>query len=156
VADARTVAEHLATGSWDVVVADVFAGAQTPAHLTSVEFTRAAARVLAPTGLYAVNVGDGPPLAHGRARVATVRAVFPHTYLIAEAAVLRGRRFGNLVIAGSGRELPAAELIRRAAADPFPARVVTDAAVARFAAGAKPITDASAQPSPPMPPEIFT
>jgi spermidine synthase len=155
VADARTVVEHLAPGSWDVAVADVFAGAQTPAHLTSVEFTAAAAKVLAPAGLYAVNVGDGPPLAHARARVATVQAVFRHTYLIAEAAVLRGRRFGNLVIAGSGQELPVAELTRRVAADPFPARLVTGGALVRFAAGAKPITDAAATPSPPMPPEIF-
>jgi spermidine synthase len=155
VADARTVAEHLAPGSWDVAVADVFAGAQTPAHLTSAEFTAAAARALAPAGLYAVNVGDGPPLAHARARVATVQAVFRHTYLIAEAAVLRGRRFGNLVIAGSGQQLPLAELTRRTAADPFPARLVTGEALVRFAAGAKPITDATAEPSPPMPPEIF-
>jgi spermidine synthase len=155
VADARTVVEHLAPGSWDVAVADVFAGAQTPAHLTSAEFTAAVARTLAPAGLYAVNIGDGPPLAHARARVATVQAVFRHTYLIAEAAVLRGRRFGNLVIAGSGQQLPLAELTRRTAADPFPARLVTGEALVRFAAGAKPITDATAEPSPPMPPEIF-
>ena len=105
--DARAVLERLPAGSFDVVVADVFAGDRTPAHLTSVEFTRAAARALAPGGVYAVNVGDGPPLAHARGRVAAVRAVFPHVCVMAEPAVLRGRRFGNLVVAGSGRELPA-------------------------------------------------
>ena len=98
--DARAVLEHLPAGSFDVVIADVFDGGRTPAHLTSVEFTRAAARVLADSGIYAVNVGDGPPLAHARGRVAAVRAVFPHVCVIAEPAVLYGRRFGNLVIAG--------------------------------------------------------
>jgi spermidine synthase len=153
--DARAVLEHLPAGSFDVVIADVFDGGRTPAHLTSVEFTRAAARVLADSGIYAVNVGDGPPLAHARGRVAAVRAVFPHVCVIAEPAVLHGRRFGNLVIAGAGRELPLAGLIRRTAADPFPARVVAGGELGRFTAGAAPIVDAHAEPSPPMPPEIF-
>ena len=119
------------------------------------EFTAAAARVLTARGVYAVNVGDGPPLTHIRRRVATVRAVFPHACMIAEAAVLRGRRFGNLVIAASRHELPVAELIRRAAADPFPARVVAGDPLDRFTGGAKPIVDAHAEPSPAMPPEVF-
>jgi spermidine synthase len=153
--DARAVAEQLAAGSFDVVIADVFAGDRTPAHLTSVEFTRAAARVLAPTGTFAVNVGDGPPLAHARGRVAAVRAVFPHVCVMAEPAVLRGRRFGNLVVAGSGQELPLTGLTRRLAADPFPARLVAGSELDQFTAGTAPITDALAEPSPPMPPEVF-
>jgi spermidine synthase len=155
VGDARAVLEQLPAGSFDVAVCDVFDGARTPAHLTSVEFTAAAARVLTGPGVYAVNVGDGPPLTHVRRRVATVRSVFPHACMIAEAAVLRGRRFGNLVIAASRHELPVAELIRRAAADPFPARVVAGDPLDRFTGGAKPIVDAHAEPSPAMPPEVF-
>ena len=155
VADARAVLEQVPAGSFDVVVADVFAGARTPAHLTSVEFTRAAARALARSGIFAANIGDGPPLAHARGRVAAVRSVFPHACVIAEAAVLRGRRFGNLVVAAADHELPVAGLIRRTAADPFPARVVEGAALGRFVAGARPITDAHAGPSPAPPPEVF-
>ena len=155
VADARGAVEQVRAGSFDVLVADVFAGARTPAGLTSVEFTAVAARALAPAGVYAANIGDGPPLAHTRGRVAAVRAVFLNVCVIAEAAVLRGRRFGNLVIAASGQELPVAGLIRRAAADPFPARVVDGAALDRFVAGAKPIVDAHATPSPAVPPEVF-
>jgi hypothetical protein len=155
VADARAVLEELPAGSFDVLVADVFAGAQTPAHLTSAEFTLAAARVLAPAGIYAANIADGPPLAHARGRVAAVRSVFRHVCVIAEAAVLRGRRFGNLVVAGAGRELPTAGLIRRVAADPFPARLVAGAALDRFVARSRPITDAQAEPSPAPPPEAF-
>jgi spermidine synthase len=155
IADARAAAEELPAGSFDVLVCDVFAGAQTPGHVTSAEFTATAARVLAPAGIYAVNVGDGPPLAHARARVATVASVFAHVCVMAEAAVLRGRRFGNLVIGAANRELPVSELIRRTAGDPFPARVVEGDALGRFVAGAEPIVDAHATPSPPMPPEVF-
>ncbi len=155
VADARAVLEQVAAGSFDVVVADVFAAAQTPAHLTSAEFTEAAARVLRPSGVYAVNVGDGPPLAHARGRAAAVRSVFRHACVIAEAGVLRGRRFGNLVIAGSAAGLPVQELTRRALADPFPARVVAGLALDQFIAGARPITDADAEPSPLPPPDAF-
>jgi len=155
VADARAVVEQVPAGSFDVLVADVFAGGRTPAHLTSEEFTAAAARALAPGGIYAANIGDGPPLAHARGRVAAARAVFRHVCVIAEPAVLRGRRFGNLVVAASGDELPAAGLTRRAAADPFPARLVAGDALDRFIAGTAPITDARAEPSPAPPPGAF-
>jgi len=119
VADARAVLAEVPAGSFDVVVADLFTGGRTPAHVTSAEFTVAVARALAPAGMYVTNVGDGPPLAHARARVATVLAVFPHACLVADAAVLRGRRFGNLVVAAARRELPVAGLARRTAADPL-------------------------------------
>ncbi len=156
VADARAALARLPARSFDLVIVDVFVAGSTPAHLTSAEFTAAAARVLAPAGIYAANIGDGPPLAHARGRIAAVRSVFRHVCLIAEPAVLGGRRFGNLVVAGARRELPVAGLIRRAAADPFPARVVEGTALERFVAAAAPITDARAAPSPVPPPEAFT
>jgi hypothetical protein len=81
--------------------------------------------------------------------------VFRHACLIAEPAVLRGRRFGNLVVAAADHELPIAGLTRRAAADPFPARLLEGAALDRFVAGSRPITDADAEPSPAPPPDVF-
>jgi Spermine/spermidine synthase domain len=155
VGDARAVLEELPAGSFDVVIADLFAGARTPAHLTSAEFAGAARSVLSEAGIFAVNIGDGPPLAHARARTAAALAVFAHACLMADAAVLRGRRFGNLVLAASDRGLPVADLIRRVAADPFPARLLHGGDLGRFVAGARPITDATAQGSPAPPPEAF-
>ncbi len=154
--DARAVVERLPAGSFDVVIADLFAGARTPAHLTSAEFAAAVARALSAGGLYAVNIGDGPPLAYARAQVATVCSVFPQACLIADAAVLRGRRFGNLVLAAAQRGLPVAGLARRAAADPFPGRVVHGSDLDRFAARAHPVTDEQAESSPAPPPGVFT
>jgi hypothetical protein len=155
IGDARTVLEGLAAGSFDVVIADIFAGARTPAHLTSVEFAAAARRALTPGGMFAVNIGDGPPLAHTRSRAAAVRAIFACSCLIADAAVLRGRRFGNLVLAASDRELATADLTRRVAADPFPGRVLDGDDLERFVAGARPITDERAVLSPAPPPGVF-
>ena len=161
VGDARAELERLRPGSFDVVIADVFAGGRTPAHLTSAEFWAAAQRVVHGTsrgsrdGVVAANVADGAPLAHTRAQVATARAVFPHACLIADAAVLRGRRFGNLVLVASPEPLPVDALTRRTAGDPMPGRVVYGADLARFTAGAKAVTDATAVPSPAAPPGAF-
>lgn len=155
VADARAVLAEVPDASFDVVVADLFASARTPAHLTSIEFTAEVQRALVPGGLFAANIGDGPPLAHTRRRVATARALFARAALISDAAVLRGRRFGNLVLAASDTDLPEAKLTRLLAGDPFPARLVHGDELDTFAAGALPITDAQAELSPVPPPGVF-
>jgi spermidine synthase len=155
IGDARVVLDGMRPGSFDVIIADVFAGSRTPASLTSAEFAKAAANALRADGIFALNVSDGPPLAHARAQVATVRSVFGHTCLIGDGPLLRGRRFGNLVLAASRVPLPIEQLTRRAAADPLPGQVMDGAELDRFAAGAKPVTDASARPSPAPPPDLF-
>jgi spermidine synthase len=155
-ADARAGLHALPSGSADVVLTDVFAGARTPAHLTTVEFQTEVRRVLRPGGVCAANVADGPPLRFARAQVATLRAVFPHVCVLAEPGILRGRRFGNLVAVASPVPLPIAALTRRCAADPMPARVVDGADLERFTGGAQPVHDADAVPSPEPPPGVFS
>ncbi|WP_377267324.1 spermidine synthase [Peterkaempfera sp. SMS 1(5)a] len=156
VGDAREALAAAPDASVDLVLADVFGGSRVPAHLTSTEFVREAARVLRPGGRYAVNLADGPPLDFARAQAATVRAVLPETCLIAEPSVLRGRRFGNVVLVGSRQPVPTAELTRRLAADPFPARVVHGAELDRFIGSTAPVPDSAARPSPPPPDGAFT
>jgi spermidine synthase len=141
-ADARAVAESVHSASYDLVIADVFAGAVTPGHLTTAEFAAATARALRPGGVYAVNVAAGLPLDGARSAVATIRSVYKEACVIAEASVLRGRRRGNLVIIASDQPLPEAALGRAAASDPFPARVVAGEDLKRFAANAAVATDA--------------
>jgi len=155
-ADAREAVASMHPASADVVVSDVFAGARTPAHLTTVEYAQAIHRVLRPGGVLAANVADGPPLAFARAQAATLRAVFAHVCLIAEPGTFRGRRFGNLVAVASDAPLPIAALVRRCAGDPMPSRVVEGAELDRFVGAARPIPDAEAQPSPEPPPDVFT
>jgi hypothetical protein len=145
-ADARAVTESVRPASYDLVIADVFAGAVTPPHVTTAEFAAAAARALRPGGVYAVNIASGLPregLGEARSAVATIRSEYKETCMIAEASVLRGRRRGNLVIFGSDQPLPEAALGRAAAGDPFPARLVAGEDLRRFAAGAPVVTDAA-------------
>jgi hypothetical protein len=80
--------------------------------------------------------------------VATVREVLPEIALLAEVQTLKGRRFGNLVIAASAAPLPTAWLPRLMAAGPHPAKVATGAELEEFVRGAVPATDATATPSP--------
>ncbi|MGY1718507.1 spermidine synthase [Blastococcus sp. SYSU DS0753] len=154
-ADAREALAALHADSADVVVTDVFAGARTPAHLTTVEFAGQVARALRPGGVYAANVADGPPLRFARGQVATLRTAFRHVCLLAEPGILRGRRFGNLVAVASDAELPLAELSRACARDPMPSRVVDGIELDRFTGNARPVLDADAQPSPEPPAGVF-
>ncbi|WP_371484741.1 spermidine synthase [Kitasatospora sp. NBC_00315] len=156
VADAREALAAAPAAAADLVVADVFHGSRTPAHLTSVEFLRHAAAALRPGGCYAANLADGPPLAFARAQAATLRAVFPQTCLVAEPSVLRGRRYGNILLIGSDRPLPVRELSRRLAGDPFPARLCEGEELTKLVRRAEPVTDAGAQPSPPPPAGAFS
>lgn len=142
-ADARETLESVRPDSYDLIVSDVFAGAQTPFHLTTAECAEAAARALRPGGIFTANIADGAPQKYIRSAVATIRSVYKETCVIAEPAVVRGRRLGNFVIAAAFRPLPADELRRACAGDPFPARVCDGDELARFAGSAPLRTDAA-------------
>jgi spermidine synthase len=153
--DAREGLAKVADGWADLVIADVFSGARTPAHLTSTEFLDEVRRVLRPGGHYAANLADGPPLAHLRGQIATAAARFPELALVADPTVLRGKRFGNAVLVAADTPLPIAELTRRAASDPHPGRVEHGKGLRDFTGGAVPVTDAAAVASPAPPPSVF-
>jgi len=98
--------------SYDVVVRDVFAGDRTPAHLVGTGFAAQARRVLRPGGILLVNCADKPPLATARREVASLAQAFGpgaaaagRLAAVAEPAILKGRRYGNLVLAAV-REVP--------------------------------------------------
>ncbi|MFH9013855.1 spermidine synthase [Streptomyces sp. NPDC017943] len=153
--DAREGLAKVPDGWADLVVTDVFGGARTPAHLTSTEFLDCVRRVLKPGGVHAANLADGPPLTHLRGQIATAAARFAELALVADPAVLRGKRFGNAVLVACDHPLPVAELTRRAASDPHPGRVEHGRALTDFAGGALPVTDLAAVASPAPPPSAF-
>jgi spermidine synthase len=154
--DARQWVEDAAADSVDMVVADVFGGSRVPAHLTTVEYARAAERVLRPGGVYAANLADGAPFTFLRSQLATFGEVFAELALIAEPSVLRGRRFGNAVLLASQSPIDTGPLARRTASDAFPARVEQGAALVRLRGGAGPVGDATAVRSPEPPDGAFT
>jgi len=156
VGDAREALAALRPATSDLIISDVFAGSDLPIHCTTAEYLDAVRRVLRPGGTYIANIGDGPPFGFSRGQAATMRAAFPHVVLLAEPTVLRGRRFGNLVLAGSDRPFDVEALGRRAARALGRARVVSGDAVRDFTGGAKPVTDATAATAPTPPPDVFS
>ena len=155
VGDARSELPRLRQGESDLVVADLFESSVMPMHVTTLEWVHELQRLLRPGGTYVVNVADGKPLDFARAQVATLRAAFAHVVLLADPSVLRGRRFANLVLAGSDAPLPVQALTRRAARASGRARLVTGDDLRDFTGGAAPITDATARSAPRPPPDLF-
>lgn len=154
--EAREQVATLAPGRADVVVRDVFAGSTTPKHLTTVEFTTEVFRALAPSGIYLANIADRPPLSATRSEVTSVAQVCGPTpwsrlALIAEPGVLKGRRYGNLVLAAvgeAGPNLADPALARRLRTLPVPAHLVTGDELASFAGAAATLRDPACTPTP--------
>ncbi|MGW8063012.1 spermidine synthase [Streptomyces ziwulingensis] len=154
-ADARAWLEAAPSDSADVLVADVFGGSRVPAHLTSVAYAREAARVLRADGVYVANLADGAPFGFLRAQLASFASFFGELAMIAEPGVLRGRRFGNVVLVAAHRPIDTAALARRTAADAFPARVEHGPGLRDFIGDARPVRDEDAVPSPEPPAGAF-
>ncbi|MGA7204303.1 MAG: fused MFS/spermidine synthase [Specibacter sp.] len=142
VGEAREVTESLTENSRDLIIRDVFSGAKTPHALTTAEFTAAARTVLMPGGVYVVNCGDSPTLATARREAATISAAFKYTVIIADPPMLKGRRSGNVIIAGSDVPLgDGAGLPRALLGGAMPAQLWDDAKVRQFGQSALVLTD---------------
>jgi len=176
--DAGRALASVPPASFDVVVRDVFAGDRTPDHLADAGFAAAAHRALRPGGVLLANCADRPPLRLARREAALLADAFGpdatngtdttgaadagRLGVIAEHAVLKGRRYGNLVLvavraqpsSGSGTDdtadgdkkgdgagslgeavldLDDAGLARRLRSLPVPARLLAGDELARFA-----------------------
>lgn len=156
--DARAVLGRLPEGmrgSMDLVVVDIFAGAQTPAHVSSVEFYASVAPLMRPDGLLVVNTTDGTGQEFTRGQAATLSAVFGGVVAIGEPQTLKGRRFGNVVLVASNDTIDFDWLPRLLAGGPHPARMLMGREIDEWVRGAKPVTDADARPSPLPPRELF-
>ncbi|WP_454049088.1 spermidine synthase [Cellulomonas sp. Marseille-Q8402] len=148
--EARAELATLPDASADAVLRDVFAGDRTPPHVTTEEFTRDVARVLRPGGVYLANCADRPPLALARTEAATVAAVFAHVAVVSEPALLRGRRYGNIVVVGTDDPglLDDPGLARALRSLPVPARLLHGAELAEFVGRAAPLHDAAPELEP--------
>jgi hypothetical protein len=102
--------------------------------------------------VYVVNVADSGSLPFARGQAANLAAVFAHVAVLADPGLLRGRRFGNLVLAGSDRPFPLDELRRVTARSIGKARVESQHT---FVRGSAVRTDADPPVAPLPPPELF-
>jgi SAM-dependent methyltransferase len=148
--EARAELGTLPDASADAVLRDVFAGDRTPPHVTTAEFVRDVARVLRPGGVYLANCADRPPLTLARAEAATLATVFAHVGVVAEPSLLRGRRYGNIVVIGTDdpRLLAGAGLARALRSLPVPARLLQGEDLTAFVGRAAPLRDAAPEVEP--------
>jgi hypothetical protein len=146
--DGRRGIAELRNGYADLVIIDAFIGARVPADLTTAEFLADTRRALNDQGTLIINLTDRKPLSYARRVLAGVRLTFPHLLLCAEPSTLKGRRFGNVIIAGAAAPLPYAVVAQRAGRPPFPYRVVHGARLTQLLADAVPFSGEDAEQSP--------
>jgi hypothetical protein len=77
-----------------------------------------------------------------------MRSMLPELALVSSTDVLKGRRFGNVVLAASAVPLDVDELRRQIARQPFPAGVRAGRELATRYGSARPWTDADSAESP--------
>ncbi|GGL44301.1 fused MFS/spermidine synthase [Phycicoccus endophyticus] len=142
----------LRDASADVVVLDAFVDGRLPAELSTLEWLSGARRVLGPTGLLLANVPDEPGLRYLARVAAGAHEAFGHSALLGLQEVLKGRRFGNVVLLASSTPLDLYTLRRAAASAPLPTGVLSRAELVRRAPGARPLlAGEGGMPSPPPP-----
>jgi spermidine synthase len=134
----------------DLVVLDAFAGSRVPAELGTREWFTEVRRVLRGNGTMVMNVTDHVPFSYSRRVLAGIRELFAPVVLGVEPSTLKGRRFGNLVVAAGGA-LDEHELTRRAAGAAFPYRILSGLELDRWAGNVVPYTVGDAESSPPPP-----
>jgi spermidine synthase len=143
VGDARDAVQQATDAAMQCIVTDVYVGPRAAVNVLSLEAMTDVRRVLRPGGLYLVNVADRAPFAFAKPVLATVHAVFEHVALLADPGALRGRRYGNIVVAASRKPLPLDELTRRAARAVPPVRLVAGERFDQLVGDAAPMLDAA-------------
>ena len=132
----------------DVVILDAFDGARVPGDLVTVEFFAEVSRILHSDGIEVANLADSAPLTWTKRVARSAEEVFTNVCLAAESATLKGRRYGNVVLAASNGPLHEEELARRCSGAPFPFRLITGDALAKLLADARPFRDGESESSP--------
>lgn len=101
----------------DLIVRDAFANDEVPQHLAGDSWWGHARRVLRPGGLVVANIAVWPASPRPSADVAAARAAFGGVLAVAEHAVMRRKRRGNVVLAATSQPQPGVTLaLRRYAA----------------------------------------
>ncbi|MCF2705692.1 fused MFS/spermidine synthase [Arcanobacterium haemolyticum] len=126
---------------WDVIVRDAFAQRTVPAHLRTCEAV-ARAHAAAPHGLYLLNSVASSGIGSIGDEAATLFESFAHVIAMTDPAVLKGRRFGNVVLAASDDEFDESGIERAVRRLSLPATFLTEADLRRRIAGVQPLRDA--------------
>jgi spermidine synthase len=143
----------LRDASADVVVVDAYAAGRVPPELSTVQWFSEVARVLVPGGLMVANVADEPGMRYAARVAAGARVAMGHVAFVGLHEVLKGKRFGNLVLAGSTGPLDLWTLRRATASAGLPTGVLSWDEIERRRPGARPFSaaegDTASSPEPP-------
>ncbi len=142
-------------GQVDLIVVDVYRGARTPAHVTTVEFYQELRRFLSPTGVVLANLTDGPPLTFTHNQFATLRYVFGSVFGVAEMSIASGKRYGNVVACSTRADHDAEWVAGIAGLGPHPTTLVAGEDAREWARRGTVVTDATAVESPPPSRNVF-
>jgi spermidine synthase len=156
--DARDMLGSLPSGllgAVDLIVIDVYRGARTPSHVTTVEFYEQVKRLLAPSGLVLANLTDGPPLSFAHNQFATLRYVFGDVFGVAEFGIASGKRYGNIVAAALADGSTPTWAAGLAGLGPHPTSLIAGADARAWASKGTVVTDATAVDSPPPSRSLF-
>ncbi len=151
--DGLTGVAALRDASADVVVVDAYAAGRVPPELSSVEWFAEIGRVLVPGGLLVANVADEPGMRYAARVAAGARVALGHVAFVGLHEVLKGKRFGNLVLVGSTDPLDLWTLRRAAASAALPTGVLSWEEIERRRPGSRPFStaedDTASSPEPP-------
>ncbi|MFW7413945.1 spermidine synthase [Demequina sp. SO4-18] len=111
--------------SLDLLIRDAFAEDSTPAALATEDWWGLARTAVRPGGLVVANVSAVPGKATHRLDALAARTAFAAVVAVAEPAVLKGKRRGNVVLVAAG-SVDADALRRYAASAPLPTGVDPD------------------------------
>lgn len=126
--------------TYNVIVRDAFAGDDTPLHLQAQTFHDLVHSRLRPGGIYLVNVGHDSTKP-GVADVAGITASFENVVVVADPAVWRRGRMGNLTVAAwDGPSPDLDDLDRQVRSLPLVWRLYRQAEVKKWVGSASPLT----------------
>ncbi|MDO5673113.1 MAG: fused MFS/spermidine synthase [Actinomycetaceae bacterium] len=128
VGEGGAVMSELREASFDVIVRDAFIEGEIPPSLTTPEFYLHCERVLRPEGVFIANVASGLGLRSTLWRTKEMLASLKntglqHVLVLADSAVIRGKRIGNAVVGAARTEWDIAAVERLARKFPLPVRV---------------------------------
>jgi spermidine synthase len=146
IADAREALERTKAASVDLLVSDVYVGPETVMSLYPQPALEAGRTVLRARGLYMCNLSDAAPFALAKTVAGMLRGLYAQVALLAEPAVLRGRRSGNIVLAATDGDLDLEALGRRAASGALRVRLLVEDALDAFIGEVAPAPDEAALP----------
>lgn len=132
----------------DVVIVDAFDGAQVPGDLATVECLDDLRRILRNEALVVFNVTDRAPFPWAKRLAAGIAERWPHLVIGMEPVVYKGKRFGNLVMAGASSRFDTRGIESASARLTVGYRWITGRDATAWPGGALPMTDEDAAPSP--------